>query len=297
MHYHRAALLREATDSLKVQGGVYVDATFGGGGHSREILKRMGPSGKLIAFDVDKDACENRIYDKRFCLVNKNFMTIKESLEDLKIAVVDGILADLGVSSHQFDTPLRGFSMRFDAPLDMRMDSTSVITAKQVVNTYAEKSLVSVLRNNGEVRRAKFFAQKIMEAVKNRQMETTGDLKRTIEKHVPHRIANKVLAQVFQALRIEVNGELKSLEKLLTQSLQLLRKGGRLVLISYHSLEDRLVKHFLRDGNFEGIQNKDFYGNRIVPFKKVGRLVTPTLQEIKENPRVRSAKLRVAEKL
>lgn len=293
--YHDPVLLKESVDALNIKpDGVYVDVTFGGGGHSREILKRLD-KGKLIAFDQDPEAKKNAIDDSRFTLVDQNFRFMKNWIRLQGHSKVDGILGDLGVSSHQFDSTTRGFSIRFDAALDMRMDMKSKLTAADIVNEYDENQLISILRMYGEVDHARAIARSIMAA---RPVTTSGELKQAIERHLMKGKEHKLLAQVFQALRIEVNGELEALKELLIQSTELLQPGGRLSIISYHSLEDRLVKDFMKTGNFEGEPQKDFFGNLQRPLKPVQtKPIVPTQEEIDKNNRARSAKLRVAEKI
>lgn len=296
--YHDPVLLKETVDGLNIiEGGVYVDVTFGGGGHSREILNRLGPNGKLFAFDQDEDALANAIEDERFQLINENFRYLKRYLKFYGITEVDGILADFGVSSHQFDEAERGFSIRFDAELDMRMDRRAQTSALDVVNTYAQADLERVLKEYGELRSARAMASELVKARQNNPIKTTEDLKIALKRFLPKNRENKILAQLFQAIRIEVNEEVEVLKAFLEQSPSLLKQGGRLSVISYHSLEDRLVKRFIREGKFDGVAEKDFYGNIDVPFKKVGGLIVPSAEEIKRNNRARSAKLRIAEKL
>ncbi|MEG9328893.1 16S rRNA (cytosine(1402)-N(4))-methyltransferase RsmH [Salinimicrobium catena] len=298
MNYHNPVLLKETVDGLNIQpNGVYVDVTFGGGGHSREILKRLGPEGKLYAFDQDKDALENAIDDDRFTLINENFRFIKRFLRFHGVRKVDGILGDFGVSSHQFDVAERGFSTRFESKLDMRMNQQSNLSAFEVVNQYEEKQLRDVLYNYGELRNAPKIARTIVSARKEGEIATSERLKEVLQPFLPAGREHKVLAQVYQAIRIEVNQEIEVLKEFLLQTEDLLKPGGRLSLISYHSLEDRLVKRYIRSGMFEGEPEKDFYGNISVPFKKVGKLIVPTSEEIKQNNRARSAKLRVAERI
>ena len=298
MNYHNPVLLKETVDGLNIQpDGVYVDVTFGGGGHSREILKRLGPKGKLYAFDQDKDALENAIDDERFTLINENFRFIKRFLRFYGVRKVDGILGDFGVSSHQFDVAERGFSTRFESRLDMRMDQQSKLSAFEVVNEYDEKQLREVLSNYGELRSAPKMARTIVSARKEGEIATSERLKEILQSFLPAGREHKILAQIYQAIRIEVNQEIEALKEFLLQTETLLKPGGRLSLISYHSLEDRLVKRFIRSGMFKGEPEKDFYGNISVPFKKVGKLIVPTPEEIKQNNRARSAKLRVAEKI
>jgi 16S rRNA (cytosine1402-N4)-methyltransferase len=292
--YHRPVLLQASIDSLNIKpNGVYVDVTFGGGGHSREILKQLD-KGRLIAFDQDPEAQANRIDDPRFQLVDQNFTFMSNWLRLLGVRKVDGILADLGVSSHQFDSEERGFSIRFDAPLDMRMDMSRKLTAAEVVNTYEEIQLTHVLRNYGELDNARSIARSIIQA---RPLYTSEDLKQAVQKHLPRMKEHKVLAQLFQALRIEVNDELEVLKSLLMQSTDLLNEDGRLVIISYHSLEDRLVKDFMKTGNFDGEPVKDFFGNLQRPLKPLtSKPMLPNEAEIEDNTRARSAKMRVATK-
>lgn len=293
--YHRPVLLDASLEHLNIKpDGVYVDVTFGGGGHSKAILKKM-VGGRLIAFDQDPDAVQNTPNDERFTLVQQNFRFMKNWLRMMKIQSVDGILADLGVSSHQFDVGERGFSIRFDGPLDMRMDQKRGKSAADVVNTYDESALSDILHRYGECERSRPMARAIVAA---RPLRTTTDLKNAIERFLPDRKEHKVLAQVFQALRIEVNEEMEVLKELLTQSSEMLNSGGRLVVISYHSLEDRLVKDFMRSGNFSGEPEKDFFGNLIRPMKPLqSKPILPSEEEIQINTRSRSAKMRVAEKI
>jgi len=295
--YHKPVLLQQAVAALAiVPKGVYVDATFGGGGHSREILKHLGASGKLIGFDQDSEAAHNSIADDRFTFIGVNFRHLKAYLQLNKIQKVDGILADFGVSSHQFDTGHRGFSIRHDGQLDMRMDTSQSRTAAEVINQYSESELVRIFYDYGEVSRARKIASQIVEERETQPLETTLQLKELLARSIPKRFQNKLLAQCFQAIRIEVNGELEALKAFLEQTVSVLIPGGRLVCISYHSLEDRLVKRFMQQGNFEGIEQKDFYGNNLAPFKRIGKIVFPGQDEIKINSRARSAKMRIAEK-
>lgn len=298
MNYHNPVLLKETVDGLNIRpGGVYVDVTFGGGGHSREILERLGPEGKLFAFDQDKDALENKIDDERFTLIGENFRFIKRFLRFYGIRKVDGILGDFGVSSHQFDVAERGFSTRFESKLDMRMNQQSSLSAFDVVNNYEEKELRTVLFQYGELRNAPKIARTIISERKEDEIATSERLKEVLQPFLPMGKEHKILAQIYQAIRIEVNQEIEALKEFLLQTEGLLNPGGRISLISYHSLEDRLVKRYIRSGMFEGEPEKDFYGNISVPFKKVGKLVVPTFEEIKKNNRARSAKLRVAERI
>lgn len=298
MEYHRPVLLTETVAGLNIQpNGVYVDVTFGGGGHSREILKQLGDDGKLIAFDQDKDALENAIDDPRFLLINENFRHLKRFLRFYGYKQVDGILGDFGVSSHQFDAPERGFSTRFEAQLDMRMDQDSPLSAYHVINEYAESDLRKILFQYGELRAASGMARSIVEARAIKSIESSNNLKAALGRFLPKHKENKILAQIYQAIRIEVNGELEALKEFLLQTPEVLKSGGRLSLISYHSLEDRLVKRFMRNGLFEGDPEKDVFGRVEVPFKLVGKFAIPSEEEIQENNRARSAKLRVAEKI
>ncbi|GAB5399136.1 MAG: 16S rRNA (cytosine(1402)-N(4))-methyltransferase RsmH [Aureisphaera sp.] len=298
MEYHNPVLLHETVAGLQVKpNGVYVDVTFGGGGHSREILKQLGVDGKLIAFDQDKDALENAIDDPRFMLINENFRYLKRFLRFYGHKEVDGILGDFGVSSHQFDAPERGFSTRFEADLDMRMNQDNELSAFQVVNGYAEANLRKVLSQYGELRAAAGMARVIVEARQTGPIKTSNQLKSALGRFLPKHKENKILAQIYQAIRIEVNQELEALKDFLMQTQEVLKPGGRLSLISYHSLEDRLVKRYMRNGMFEGEPEKDVFGRVEVPFKPVGKFVIPSDEEINENSRARSAKLRVAEKL
>ena len=298
MDYHNPVMLTETVDGLNIRpDGVYVDVTFGGGGHSREILKRLNNDGKLIAFDQDADALENAIDDPRFLLVNENFRFLKRFLRFYGHKEVDGILGDFGVSSHQFDVAERGFSTRFEADLDMRMDTNSSFSAFDVVNTYEESKLRSVLFQYGELRAAAGMARVLVESRKNSPIKSSEQLKNALGRFLPKHRENKILAQIYQAIRIEVNQELDALKEFLEQTVDVLKPGGRLSLISYHSLEDRLVKRFMRSGMFEGEPEKDVFGRVEVPLKPVGKFKIPTDEEIKNNNRARSAKLRVAEKL
>jgi 16S rRNA (cytosine1402-N4)-methyltransferase len=298
MDYHNPVLLRETVKGLNIkEDGVYVDVTFGGGGHSRKILESLGSKGRLIAFDQDKDALLNTIDDSRFLLINENFRYVKRFLRFHGIKSVDGVLADFGVSSHQFDEAERGFSIRFDALLDMRMNQQDVLSAHSLVNSYDEEALRQVFWNYGELRTATVLAKTIVQARELAPIDTTFDLKTILKKHLPHGRENKILAQIYQAIRIEVNQEIEVLKAFLLQTSSLLKTNGRLSIISYHSLEDRLVKRFIRNGLFEGEPEKDIFGNFEVPLKKVGRLIIPTSAEIKSNNRARSAKLRIAQKV
>lgn len=296
--YHNPVLLHESVDGLNIKhDGVYVDVTFGGGGHSREILKRLGDEGRLFAFDQDEDALQNAIDDGRFQLINQNFRYLKQFLKFYGIRKVDGILADFGVSSHQFDEAERGFSIRFNADLDMRMNRNNELSAYEVVNTYSQEDLASVLYQYGELRNARAMAKTIEASRSDAPIRTTDELKTVLAGFLPKMKENKILAQIYQAIRIEVNQEIEVLKEFLLQVPDMLEKGGRLSMISYHSLEDRLVKRFIRAGRFEGEPEKDFYGNIDVPLKKVGGLIVPSAEEIAKNNRARSAKLRIAERI
>ena len=296
--YHNAVLLKQSVDGLAVkENGVYVDVTFGGGGHSKEILKRLGEDGKLFAFDQDEDAQSNALGDSRFVLIGENFRYITQFLKFYGIRKVDGILADFGVWSHQFDKAERGFSTRFDVELDMRMSKRNNLSAHDVVNTYSYDDLRDVLFTYGDLRNANAMAKVIIDSRSIAEINTTEELKTVLKSFLPEHKKHKILAQIYQAIRIEVNQEIAVIKEFLNQVPGLLEKGGKLSVISYHSLEDRLVKRFIRAGQFEGEPEKDFYGNIDVPLKKVGPLVVPSKEEIKNNNRARSAKLRIAERI
>lgn len=292
--YHNPVLLKQSIDALVINpDGIYVDVTFGGGGHSREILSRLSAKGKLYSFDQDLDALKNNIEDERFTLINQNFRFLENSLMMYGVTQVDGILGDLGVSSHQFDEAERGFSTRSDAPLDMRMNVMQHLDARKIVNTYEEEHLADIFYYFGELREARKLAREIVHARKNKEIATTEDLKK-IFGYIPQYKSNKFFAQLFQGIRIEVNQELEALKEMLQQSYNILKKEGRLVVISYHSLEDRLVKRFLKNGMFEGEPQKDVYGNYEKAFDLLQtKAIIPSEDEISENSRARSAKLRV----
>jgi len=296
--YHIPVLLKPSVDGLNVHpGGVYIDLTFGGGGHSAEILKRLGSKGKLFAFDQDLDAQKNAFEDKRFKLINANFRFVAQFMKAEGIDKVDGILGDFGVSSHQFDEAERGFSTRFDAKLDMRMNQSQKLTAAEIINNYPEEELRDLFYKYGELRNAPVLARMIVDEREKKEIQTSGELKELLWPRLFRGRENKILAQVFQAIRIEVNQEIEVLKELLLQTEDLLKPGGRLSLISYHSLEDRLVKRYIRNGMFEGEPERDIYGRFYVPFKKVGKMIKASAQEIKQNPRARSARLRIGERL
>lgn len=296
--YHNPVLLQQSVDDLVTNSdGIYVDCTFGGGGHSREILSRLSEKGKLYSFDQDLDALKNNIDDERFTLINQNFRFLENSLLMYGVSEVDGILADLGVSSHQFDEADRGFSTRSDAPLDMRMNVMQSLDAKKVINDYEEEALADIFYHYGELREARKLSREIVHQRKSKKINTTEDLKKLFSYIPPHK-QNKFFAQVFQAIRIEVNQELEVLKEMLLQAYKILKPGGRLVVISYHSLEDRLVKRFLKNGMFEGEPQRDIYGNYAKAFELIkSKAIIPDDKEIEENSRARSAKMRTGIKL
>ncbi|MFA9388644.1 MAG: 16S rRNA (cytosine(1402)-N(4))-methyltransferase RsmH [Prolixibacteraceae bacterium] len=295
--YHIPVLLNESIDGLAIDAaGVYVDVTYGGGGHSRKILEQLG-KGKLVAFDQDVDAAANVLADDRLIFVQHNFKYIKNFLRYYSIDGVDGVLADLGVSSHDFDVAERGFSFRFDGALDMRMNQTGSLTAARIVNEYSIEDLMRLFREYGELQNAKKTAQIIVTAREQKPIQTTTDLRAVLEPLVPQKMASKYLAKVFQALRIEVNQELEVLKDFLNDVYDVLKPGGRLVVISYHSLEDRLVKNMIQKGSFSGDVKKDFFGNVQSKYRAIGKMIIPSDAEIQTNPRARSAKLRIAEKI
>ena len=295
--YHVPVLLKESLEGLAINpAGTYVDTTFGGGGHSRAILAALGSRGRLLAFDQDPQAQQNAIDDERFTLIPQNFRHIKRFLRFYGVKQVDGVLADFGVSSYQFDTADRGFSTRLEGSLDMRMNPEAPLSAYEVVNTYEEEALSTLFFRYGELSQSRQIARTIVQQRSTKPIATTGELKQVVQRFLPKGKENKVLAQLYQAIRIEVNGELAALEELLLQLPEIVRPGGRIALISYHSLEDRLVKRFIRDGQFSGEPQKDFYGNLLTPFQKVGKAIVATQEEIAQNNRARSAVLRVAER-
>ncbi|MEG0761948.1 MAG: 16S rRNA (cytosine(1402)-N(4))-methyltransferase RsmH [Chryseobacterium sp.] len=296
--YHNPVLLKQSVDDLVTNpNGIYVDCTFGGGGHSREIISRLSEKGKLYAFDQDLDALKNNIEDPKFTLINQNFRFLENSLLMYGVSQVDGVLADLGVSSHQFDEAVRGFSTRSNAPLDMRMNVMQSLDAKKVINDYDEEALADIFYYYGELREARKLARDIVHHRKIKTIETTEDLKKLFSFLPPHKI-NKFYAQLFQAIRIEVNQELDVLKEMLIQSYKILKPGGRLVVISYHSLEDRLVKRFLKNGMFEGEPQRDIFGNYEKAFELVkSKAIIPDDKEIEENSRARSAKMRTGIKI
>lgn len=296
--YHKPVLLNACLEGLALKkSGTYVDVTFGGGGHTKAILDSIGSGGKVIAFDQDEDVIENSLDDDRLIFVHQNFSFLQRFLRFHKIDKVDGILADLGVSSHQIDTPERGFSTRFDGPLDMRMNSSGGVSAKGVVNTYTKEQLSDIFYQYGELTNARKIALRIVDQRSKKPIETTLELKEILSPLIPIKIKHKAMAQIFQALRIEVNQELEALKSLLEQSGEVIKRNGRLCVISYHSLEDRLVKRFIQHGCFDSEPVKDEFGHSHKPFKKVGQLALPSETEIRKNKRARSAKLRIAEKI
>ena len=298
MVYHIPALLDESINGLNIRpDGIYVDITFGGGGHSREILKRL-TSGRLIAFDQDEDALRNIIEDERFTFLKQNFRFLKNNLRYIGITSVDGIIADLGVSFHQFDEPSRGFAYRHDAELDMRMNKNSSTKASDLIATLDENELANIFYEFGELSNSRKIAHLIVEARAERPVNRVSDLMGTLSRLAPNRYENKFYAKIFQALRIAVNREIENLKEMLLQAVELLKTGGRLVVITYHSIEDRIVKNFMRTGNIGGEEIKDFYGNQVTPFRLITRkAIVPADKEIIENKRARSAKLRIAERI
>jgi len=295
MSYHNPVLLKETVDGLAIQpDGIYVDVTYGGGGHSKEILSRLSDKGKLFAFDQDPDALANVVDDPRLILIPENFRYISRFLRFYKVTKVDGILADFGVSSHQFDEASRGFSTRTEGVLDMRMNQRSELSAREVVNNYSEEDLASVLYQYGDLKNSRHIARVIVNSRSSQPIDTTEELKKVLKPFLKGFRDQKFLAQLYQAIRIEVNGELQVIKEFLLQVPDLLTEGGRLSVLSYHSLEDRLVKRFMQNGKFEGEAEKDVFGRVSVPLKKVGKLIVPSEKEIAENNRARSAKLRIA---
>ena len=296
--YHVPVLLQESVDGLGIQpDGIYVDVTFGGGGHSREILSRLGPKGHLYSFDQDADAEKNIVADDRFTFVRSNFRYIRNWMRYYGVEQIDGLLGDLGVSSHHFDDETRGFSFRFDAPLDMRMNKRAGLTAADILNDYSEERLADVFYLYGELKNARRLAKTIVDCRKGKRIETTADLSETVEPLMRSEREKKDLARVYQALRIEVNHEMDALRQMLHAACQLLKPGGRLSIITYHSLEDRIVKNVMKAGNAEGRVEQDFFGRITSPFRLVNKVTTPTDDEQQRNPRSRSAKLRIAEKV
>ena len=297
--YHIPALLEECLEGLNISpNGTYVDVTFGGGGHSRGIIENLGEEGRLFSFDQDSDAEKNIIDDKRFTFVKSNFRFLKNFMQYHNIDEVDGIIADLGVSFHHFDEADRGFSFRFDGKLDMRMNRRGGKSASEIINRYPEDKIADILYYYGEMRNARRIASAIVKRRENKSIETTSDFLSVIKDLVNPKQEKKELAQIFQALRIEVNDEMASLKTMLMQSAKILKPGGRMVVLTYHSLEDRIVKDFFKFGNFEGKAEKDFFGRVIAPLKQVNnKVIIPSEEEIERNPRSRSAKLRIAEKL
>ena len=297
-NYHTPVLLKESVDGLNIiEDGVYVDVTFGGGGHSKEILSRLGQKGRLIAFDQDKDSKMNLINDNRLLLINENFMYLKKFLKLNNILKVDGILADFGISSHQIDKPDRGFSYRFNSDLDMRMDNNNPLSASHILNKYSSEDLNKIFKEYGELNNSSIITRAIITSRKKKNIKTTFELNDIITPFISKRNSNKILSRIYQAIRIEVNNELGVIKSLLEQSLELLKIGGRICLISYHSLEDRIVKRFVKKGKFEGEIEKDIYGNFSLPYKSIGKLIVPSQTEINRNIRARSAKLRIAERV
>ena len=296
--YHNPVLLNESISGLNINPcGIYVDVTYGGGGHSQEILKNLNSKGKLIAFDQDQDAIENKSNDSRLNLVKSNFKYLNNFLNYFQIKEIDGLLADFGISSHQIDNKDRGFSIRFNSELDMRMNKSQKIDAKIIINNYDKDQLEYIFKNFGELKNYKKVTEKIISERTKKPIDTTGDLKKILVPLVKVKDENKFLAQVFQSIRIEVNDELEVIRTLLSDSSKYIKKGGRLVCISYHSLEDRIVKKFIQNGGYNNEVLPDFYGNKNVIFKKIGKMITPSSEEIKLNKRSRSAKLRIAEKI
>lgn len=296
--YHVPVLLQESVDGLDIKpDGIYVDVTFGGGGHSREILSRIGENGHLYSFDQDEDAEKNILNDNRFTFVRSNFRYLRNWMRYYGVEHIDGLLADLGVSSHHFDDETRGFSFRFDAPLDMRMNKRSGMTAAEILNNYDEEQLADIFYIYGELKNARKVASAIIKARSSKTIETTGDLMQITESLFPREREKKETAKLFQALRIEVNHEMEALKEMLYGAQEVLREGGRLSVITYHSLEDRIVKNFMKAGNAEGEVNQDFFGRTVAPFRQISnKVIVPSEEEQLRNPRSRSAKLRIAER-
>ena len=296
--YHVPVLLKESVDGLDIKpNGIYVDVTFGGGGHSREILSRIGENGHLYSFDQDEDAEKNILNDNRFTFVRSNFRYLRNWMRYYGVEHIDGLLADLGVSSHHFDDETRGFSFRFDAPLDMRMNKRSGMTAAEILNNYDEEQLADIFYIYGEIKNARKVASAIIKARGTKAIETTGDLMQITESLFPREREKKETAKLFQALRIEVNHEMEALKEMLFGAQDVLREGGRLSVITYHSLEDRIVKNIMRTGNAEGKVNQDFFGRTVAPFRQISnKVIVPSEEEQQRNPRSRSAKLRIAER-
>jgi len=296
--YHLPVLLKESINGLKIDDeGIYVDATFGGGGHSLEILRSLSKKGRLVSFDQDPDSINNSYEESNFYFVNENFKYMKRFLKNLGFSKVNGILADLGVSSFQINTPARGFSYRYDAALDMRMNKNNRLDAMKVINSYNHENLSKILFEYGDIKNSKKISEEIIKARTANKINTTFDLNKILKPLYPERYLNKNLSKIYQAIRIEVNKELDALKSFLEQTSELLLPGGRLCVISYHSLEDRIVKRYITNGNFSTTADKDLYGNFSVPFKKIGKMIQPSALELKENIRSRSAKLRIAEKI
>ena len=296
--YHLPVLLKESINGLKIDDeGIYVDATFGGGGHSLEILRSLSKKGRLVSFDQDPDSLSNSYDDSNFYFVNENFKYMKRFLKNLGFSKVNGILADLGISSFQINTPARGFSYRYDAALDMRMNKNNSLDAMEVINSYSHENLSKILFEYADIKNSKKISEEIIKARTVNKINTTFDFNKILKPLYPERYLNKNLSKIYQAIRIEVNKELDALKSFLEQTSELLLPGGRLCVISYHSLEDRMVKRYITNGNFSTIADKDIYGNFSVPFKKIGKMIQPSAVEQKENIRSRSAKLRIAEKI
>lgn len=296
-NYHKPVLLTETVDGLDVQpDGIYVDMTFGGGGHSREILNRLGKDGHLFSFDQDLDAMAGAFEDDRFTFVRSNFRFLQNWMEYYGVEGVDGIMADLGVSSHHFDAGERGFSFRYDAPLDMRMNQRAKLTAESIIAEYSEQQLADIFYLYGELKTSRKLAATIVKARQQGDIKTTGQLADLVKPFIGRDREKKDLAKVFQALRIEVNGEMNALKQMLNAAIEVLNPGGRLVVLTYHSLEDRMVKNIMKSGNVEGKGEQDFFGNSLSPLRPLGKVVVPSQEEQNENPRSRSAKLRIAEK-